>query len=190
MAENDRERPLPPCIVIGKGVGVRYVERGPYHVAAVSEAVRHCARCDWLGVNDIAALRSLLPADWAKVGTLVLPTHLHGDSSAAPKLVRFEKAIRHVPANRFAIFRLHTAPASESRGPNLLRCWSTAESLIGFLLHVGYREFLFNGITRQAAYDPRTPPRNQKKAHHYAINHRRCVNRIGRAGGTVKEFEQ
>lgn len=179
-----------PVILIGKGASAAHVaDSDDYHVAAVSEAVRLCDRCDWLAVNDTKALYAMEPGDFAKASALVLPRRLHDDPRAKSKTA-WTVALGHSqcrpPYPRCELFRLHTDHDAPEELPYFGVCWSTAESLVAFLIYRGYRTFRLNGITREAAYHPLFKPRTKKHASHFKINYRRIVTRIREAGGTVE----
>ena len=150
---------MKPIIVIAKGEHARRVPpSGHYHVAACSEAVRLCDRCEYLAVNDVPALGELTGEDFAKSARLIMPAFLHVDSIPSGFVhAGFEiaRVFNSLPVYshetpQCTYYRLHTDPEpSKYKGiiPYFGRCRSVSDSLIAWLLHAGYRNFALLGIS-------------------------------------------
>ena len=178
-----------PIVIVGKGRSASWIPSSErYEVAAVSEAIRLCERCDFLAINDVAAWDSLEPEEIHSAHTLILPTYLHADPRGRTT-VPHEKVHRYL--RDVILYELPTAPEHREDVPKFGRCWSTTESLVAYLLMEGYREFWFSGVEKDGtAYHPKFKPRTIKKERHFVTNWKRVVKRIDRADGKVRLWNE
>lgn len=184
----------PPVVILAKGQSAQHIPPGDYHIAACSEAVRLCDRADWLAVNDLPALKALTAEDLGKANCLVLPRMLHNDSRPSG-LTAWSDAIHMAAAplvyDQLRLFRLHTDRATNPGLPYFGRCRSVSDSLIAYLLHLGYREFFTSGIETDGngGYHPLFDRQAPKRPQHRQSIWQHTLRRIEAAGATVQKWQ-
>lgn len=182
-----------PVVILSKGRSAQFVPQSDdYVIAACSEAVRLCDRCTFLAVNDVPALESLTEEDFAKTDYLILPQHLHLDNSATPMLAHWATATKEMILPEVLLYKLHTDPkGGDGTFPSFGRCRSISDSLIAYMLHLGFRQFLTCGIETNGSseYHPLFTRQSHKNKEWRKSIWQHTRNRIKAANGKVSRYE-
>lgn len=191
-----------PALIVGCGPSAVHVPRRDdrYTVHAVNDAIRLCEHADTLAINDTPALLRMTAEDIAKVGTLVLPEHLHDNvvpSSFTPAEDALGLVMTKIGAMRPAgclvsTYRLHTDPLVTigHHKASFGFCRSTSDSLIAWLLAQGVREFRTLGIEWDGrdGWAAGLPRGHSKTQEHRRAIWQHTLKRIENAGGTVARW--
>ena len=123
-----------------------------------------------------------------RVQCMVVPTHLHKDTSG--RKLEASKRFHIAPVNE--AYALHTAPKSHREGRRFFgTIFSVGETSVAWLLAEGYRTFMTLGIDPEGGYSPLFAggPQVAKPKKHFKINWQRIKDRVEAAGGSIHRID-
>lgn len=137
-------------ILVGRGPSAQYVPvSDDYIIVALNNAVALCEAADYLFLHDLEAMDVLTPENIAKVDTLVLPAHPWLNERQYPDFT-YTDFLRNAPGfKRFEVYEGRLEFPGIEPFPWLDRfenVYSSGDAAVAWLLHQGYRDFVFVGI--------------------------------------------